>query len=86
MKKWNCKECDTSWFSHSAICKHYVEVHKKIANICHYCGHYAKSRYSLPGHIKLVHEKIRDIPCDLCDEVNTLWDEGQELNVFVLRI
>ena len=72
MKKWDCKDCDTSWFSYSAVCKHYAEVHKRIAHICHICGVHVKSRFTLPLHMKSVHDKIKDIPCNYCHEVSLL--------------
>ncbi|CRK99721.1 CLUMA_CG012973, isoform A [Clunio marinus] len=71
-KNLQCTECDYMTGVKRQLKKHFKKNHnqeeiKKHLVTCPLCGNIYKNQHSLDGHIKRVHQNIRNFTCDMCD-------------------
>ena len=66
LKDFSCGECETSWYSGTALRKHISEAHGIITNVCHVCGSIIKSKAFLKEHIAAVHGGSKEYRCFEC--------------------
>ena len=76
LKSWTCEEC-SKVFSKLSSYKRHMKKHFKIKDFpCSECSMKYADKRNLINHVKLMHpesvakfERVRDKPCDLCDEL-----------------
>ena len=59
-----CDRCQTKWASTSVLQKHIAEIHKALVFPCELCGRTFRCRYTMTAHVREVHQKTDEYPCD----------------------
>ena len=67
-KQLKCDECEKMFSTTRCLNHHKRQVHVLKSFKCDQCKYRAKTKWRLAGHIKIVHDGLRDISakCDLC--------------------
>ena len=67
-----CDQCPYET-SHKGHFLQHSEVHQTRNHLCEKCPYKAKTKDTLKGHIKAVHEKIKDKVCEACGYATSRW-------------